>query len=125
MSCGGAPRNAAVSPRPRAMPATGHFGWDWLSGGRRWRIFCGPSPLYRRRLPGRVEWGRLAPRRQSELSTAGDFDLTLSQAMDLQANRLGKQWTLQNNSPGCGRNGSRGRVQVCKTEATVLSLLVG
>jgi hypothetical protein len=74
-----------------------------------------PPPLYYlRRLPGRVEWGRLAP----ELSTAGDFDLTLLEA-----------WTFQSNSPGCGRNGSRGRVQVCKTvcktEATVLSLLLG
>ena len=70
-----------------------------------------PPPLYYlRRLLGRVEWGRLAP----ELSTAGDFDLTLPETR-----------TFQSNSPGCGRKGSRGRVQVCKTEATVLSLPLG
>ena len=29
--------NAAALPLVRAMPETGHFGWDWLSDGRRWR----------------------------------------------------------------------------------------
>src|SRR5713101_7409 len=35
MSSGGAPMNAAALPLLRVMPETGHFGWDWLSGGRR------------------------------------------------------------------------------------------
>jgi hypothetical protein len=30
--------NAAVLLLLRAMPETGHFGWDWLNDGRRWKF---------------------------------------------------------------------------------------
>ncbi len=30
--------NAAALPVLRVMPGTGHFGWDWLSGGKRWKV---------------------------------------------------------------------------------------
>jgi len=38
MSSGGAQMNAAALPVLRVMPGTGHFGWDWLSGGKRWKV---------------------------------------------------------------------------------------
>jgi hypothetical protein len=34
---------AALLPM-RAMPETGHFGWDWFSDGRRWKIKAFSSP---------------------------------------------------------------------------------
>jgi hypothetical protein len=41
--------NAAALPQPRAVRATRHFGWGWLSGGGHWRAkasasLCGISP---------------------------------------------------------------------------------
>jgi hypothetical protein len=58
--------NAAALLLMRAMPETGHFGWDWLSDGRRWKVKAIRQPVR--------DKTRSPSRRQSEPSLAGNFD---------------------------------------------------